>query len=434
MRKNFYIILSLFCFMTFTLNTSAVVIDFEQSGINSGSELRLTTSNVHKIHVVSDINNATLISSDEEVFTVDASGNITPHKDGMALLIVSDEESTYDITVIVTAFNTLDNELTNKLGNFGDITVKYAKDFKIYNSKDGNNYYLNDYLWAESLEKFGEAEMDIDVANGKIKYYPYISLEANYNSIYRGTIYKNDNIFKVGSINFAKKNNEHEKQVAAAAKNIKPKYYSYLNKTFDKMFRMDNKDNQKLMLEASNFYKDLNNKNIDVIIDTRKGDDTPGRGMFGGNFVLGMNGVYYGGVEVEIYQMLQIPKVKNSKDLIKAIREYFEQYLISESEEVKIEEFNNNGIIMYKATITKKENNSPLAMIANFLLPNVYADDEKVVEFQVEQVDNEDVIKPLVNDTVSVPKTGDNILLYVGIIVLSVSGMVVLNKKKCKNN
>ena len=156
--------------------------------------------------------------------------------------------------------------------------------------------------------------------------------------------------------------------------------------------------------------------------------------MFGGNFVLGMNGVYYGGVEVEIYQMLQIPKVKNSKDLLKAIIEYFEKYLINEDEEVKIEEFNNNGIDMYKATITKKQNNSPLALITNFLVPNVYADDEKVVEFQVEQVDNEEVIKPLVNDPVSVPKTGDNILLYVGVVLLSFSSMVLLYKKKIKNN
>ena len=115
---------------------------------------------------------------------------------------------------------------------------------------------------------------------------------------------------------------------------------------------------------------------IDYIIDARYGDNTPGQALYGGQLVLGKNGVYYGMATIEIRQILLIPTVETGKNILDAIKEYFMEYLLNDNEEVKVEQIDEEN---YRAIVTEKKDTSLIALISNFFVPKVYAEEGKLI-------------------------------------------------------
>ena len=77
-------------------------------------------------------------------------------------------------------------------------------------------------------------------------------------------------------------------------------------------------------------------------------------------------------------------------------------------------------------------------MLLNFFIPNVYADDEKVMEFTVEQSDEDfdkvtNTNKTETSKTPSIPKTGDNIVVYSLLGVFALTGTAAVTRK-LRNN
>jgi len=342
MKKIFYIIISVLSFSLFLSNVNALNINREASGISFTNDILIENLDKEYRIVVNEFEGNLIFESfDEDIFTINSDGKITSKKDGVGLLRVKDDSRQEDIFVFITAYGQIYRELDEHLDSLGDsIRYDFVKDFKVFNKEgEESNWIVQDYIYdgVSNIEKNIYVELDADFENDTVKVTPSKSFQyimpdegyINWQSIKHNKTKELKMIFKKG-------NKEDEKLIKEFSKGIKEKYNSYLNETYENMFSTDNKNNQELMLKATSLYKKIKEAGIDYKIDARKGDNTPGQAMYGAFINLGKDGVYYGASEVEIYQVLLIPTIKDNKNLIDAIKEYFQENFLSDEEEVKL--------------------------------------------------------------------------------------------------
>lgn len=439
MKKILYVLFTIVSFTLFVNNANALLIDRDATGLGFTNDFYIEDLNKeYKVVVKEFEGNLKFKSYDEDIFVINNEGVITAKKDGVGLLRIKDDLREEDIFIMITAYGTIYKELEEHLNSLGDsISYDFVKDFVIYNKEGAeSNWIVGDYIYngVSDIENNIYVELDADFENDTVKVTPSKSFQYNMpdgESIYWQSIKYNRT--KELKMTFANSNEKNAAFIKEFSKDVKEKYNSILNETYADMFSTDNLNNQELMLKATSLYKKIKDAGLDYKIDARKGDNTPGQAMYGAFIMLGKNGVYYGAVEVEIYQVLLIPTIKNNKNLIDAIKEYFEEKLLNDDEKVEIEKIEDNT---YRAIISKKNNSTLLSLISNFLLPRVFAEDKKVVEFTVEQTDEEiktdkeDVkVDNKVDNIEKTPATGDMIYNYLLLGIISLISIKYLLKK-----
>lgn len=430
------ILFMLIAFVCFNLSTNAITINRDDF-YNGVWEIEDTNSE-YKVPVVISEGTVTYESGDTSILTVSTDGVVTPLKDGVTEIIVKDDFSEQIIDVVVTAFGEIDKMYEDNYKKIpSTMKFDFVKDYTNFGDNEQMNFIDSVYMaFYEYLPNdisvsldFAQDEESAEVRLNKVWY-------LNSDDGYRIVENQADTTKNV-SFEYAPFKADEQKKVAEGIKNIKSKYNSYLNETYAKMFDTSNTNNQKLMLDATTIFKDFDSKKIMYNMDARAGDNTPGQAAFMGYMHFGINGVYYGFKEVEVVQVLRIPTLKKGEKMEDAIKNFFEKYLLTDKEQVKVEKGDEDT---YVATVSEKQNNSPLAMLLNFFIPNVYADDEKVMEFTVEESDedfdkttNLDNVVGDATATPATPKTADNIVIYSLLGVFALAGTAVVTRR-LRNN
>lgn len=424
MKKTMKWFLVGFILMFYT-NISAKALSLSEYRIN------IDTVEDKTVEVLHSEGEVTFESLDESIFTVTEDGIITPVKDGLALLKVTEKDITeIKVPVFISGFGTIEKrmeEIYNELPSA--IKVNFAEEVAKNSDK---SYYWNDYLLGESWNLVNNIDdnymvSDLKIENGKITF----DIASNFSIEEDGRYYYADSLKykekKEIIVNYKKGNQKNLEIVNNASKRVKKKYKSYINSIFGDLFNEDIENIEKVMIENSNLEKDLNNKDIIYHMDSRRGILLSEYNMFGGYLQLGINGIMYDFSEVEFESVLKMPKIKDKENTLEEIRKYFIENLISSNEDVEIEEC---GEGIYKAIITeKKGTNILMGKIMNILLPKVNADSQKAVKFSVEEVDNEQIEQaPIINKPIENPKTFDNILIYFYLGIISLFSINILRK------
>ena len=257
-----YIVCFIFCFVLFGMNVNALMIDREQSKLESYNNLLYIDSldEEYKIIMMHNVGDVVFESTDESIFTISSDGVITPKKDGAALLKYHDDEGNDYVTVIVTAYGDIYKELEEYLDSVEEEkTLKYVQDFKIYNNSNEELIgLLNDYIWAEFNNEESKIYADIEFndENSVVKMTPYKSFEikTEYGYIYESAKLNKSKEIK---IKYAEYNSEDEKIVSEFGKTVKAYYNSYLNKSYEDMFSLDNENNQIICVLTSGGEDDI---------------------------------------------------------------------------------------------------------------------------------------------------------------------------------
>lgn len=403
----------------------------------------------------------------DEVATVSESGLVTPKSDGIIIIHVYCKDgydakcnshiysAKYQIAILVnkdktyeTEFNKIKEEfdkiqkaLNDSINTFdtSDLNLDFVEDLMtqtITFTDDEDNsvtgyfdnfgedfiyYYMPKYetgLNESFITKYIDNKFEIQISryqvqydfSGRTYYFPGVK-----------SIKKNINI------NFAKGNEKDKQEVLEFAKKVPINNKSYINPEINKTDTIEdiitrqftNSDTAKLMKEAG----------INSFIDFRRGDDSPMSAFAAGQIVLGKNGVYYTAQEFKIWSTLKLPRNKDLT-IMENIKNYFEKN-IKGNYDVRVEEV-SDGI--YRTYMTEKEQLSWFDKISNLIIPRVYAEEtEKMVTFAVEEVDVP--IEATTSVKTNNPKTsGPDLMVYVGVAIISGAGLGILLKKKKTNN
>lgn len=223
---------------------------------------------------------------------------------------------------------------------------------------------------------------------------------------------------------YATENSADKKLVQDLLKTIPIINKSYLNvDVFSKFSVKSLIERQFNNSEAAKLIKD--NK-LDSYIDPRYGDSSPMSPFFGGYLVLGKNDVFYAAQELRVWSTLKLPK-NASISTEQNIKEYFETYLDGDYT-IRVEKDEEYPDVF---RVYMKENKK-LTFLDEFLslfIPRVYADEESVITFAVEEVN-------LTDPKETNPPTGDNILLYsliAGVSLIGFTGGTLYLKRRNKN-
>ncbi len=362
-------------------------------------------------------------SSDVSVATVTSDGTITPIGDGVCVITATVGDEVEEVTITVTAFNTLIPSLNAILDTVpNSINLDVVENMKLKRFPEGYDY-ISDYIYNYLYENYSTDDIEISIENFENNSVNVKSSKGFWNlGHYFEPVYSSNQ--KLVTVNYAAGNEEDKRTVETALDKVKENYNVYIND-----FISDGEFSDELIFNNSSIQKDLGS-DIMIKSDFRMGDDEPGKAVRGGMLVLGKNNVYYGAIDkVVFYQVLETPTLSGNK--VEALKEFVEKHLLKDNQTVIVEKTDDtfDDKIIYKITIKEKSSNSLVSMLLSPFVMKVKADSSYTVYTTIDENANY-VYDTTTNNTIeNSPKTGDLGLVYISLLLISSVGVVVLSKK-----
>lgn len=427
MKKSKYLGFALLAFMAGVCSLNALSLDDQSTRVFENDE----TITIPFSQVVGPLS---CTSEDTSIATIDENAIITPVADGWTTVSCADLGGSFPdfalpVDVVVNINGTLTADAEELLVPITEINLPFVNSFidKVFTSNNMEYPYGIDATDLElSKVTDGHDNMNFECIISGNQCSASIRKTIEFKPgryVYLSTSTKNIPVQYKESIP------REAEAVETAMPKIKAKYYVYLNKIYDDLFATSDESFQEILINGSDLKKDLELENLFYRMDTRYGDDSISSPMFGGVIQIGVNSKIYDAAEIEFHKAFKIPTVKAGQDIIDVIEKYLEDNYIDENEEVSVELMNSENPEdedVYMATISPKENNSPIVMLLDKLFPRVMAETEDIqIAFSVVQSDD-----LLLNN----PKTSDSIqnsVIIGGISLIAIIFVgIYFNKKK----
>lgn len=475
MRKNLFFLTVLLAMFLFTTRVNAYEnfrLTDEIVTTGTGVETYQIDYTGYDTDLIFKISQTFGVDFEEKVATITDTGELTLLQDGIVTVTVECKDdakegcntfvssSNLQLTVLVNKggthtvafaaiteeFNTIKSEL---LLEAGKLTIEYLKtDFVkdlmtlsvdmlndkgekvgVYSNLGREYVFLSDRLPKDDLLADKGIKIGYRLKNDTVVTSLYLSTTVfEYDFEFGNTIKANivgptvegpivDIIYKEGVA-------ADKKIVLDLAKTIPVFNKSYINADIFSKFSVESlSERQFNNSEAAKIIKD--NK-LDSYLDPRYGDSSPMSPFFSGLILLGKGGTYYTVQEIKVWSTLKLPKNASISTELN-IKEYFETYLDGDYT-IRVEK-DENYTDVFRVFMKENKKLSYIDKILSLFIPRVYADEENVITFAVEEVN---VTAPKEDN----PQTGDNILLYslvAGASLIGFAGGALYLNKRNKN-